>query len=226
MEQGLHAGNRRFIPAALGFLSGRLAASADCTGRIAMNFHARSFATHGAILAGLLLLGACGQQNNDTTAAPPAASSAPAPASAHTAALPAPAVPATTAAPATAGSSAAVAPAPDVFKVDAVTLGEAVTAGYRIAKPTTQFAASQSTIYASVATTGRTSGATLSAHFRYLEGKGQDVTTISQTIATDGPATTTFKLRNPNDWPAGKYQVEIAIDGKPVDRQAFEVKAA
>jgi len=194
-----------------------------------MNLFARSFATRGAILAGLLLLGACSQQGNDTAAPPPAASSAPAPASAHTAALPAPAapaVPATTAAPATAGSSAAAVPAPDVFKVGAVTLGEAVTAGYRIAKPTTLFAASQNIIYASVATTGRTSGATLSAHFRYLEGKGEDVTTISQTIATDGPATTTFKLRNPNDWPAGKYQVEIAIDGKPVDRQAFEVKAA
>ena len=201
-----------------------------------MNLPARSFALRGMALAGLLLLGAC-NKHDESASTPPAASTAPAPA--HTAPVPpaaatstmpapaAPAAPATTAAPASAGTSAAATPAaPEVFKVDAVQLGEAVTAGYKVVKPTTTFAPTQNTIYASVSTTGSTTGATLSAHFSYLEGKGQDVTTISQTIATDGPATTTFKLRNPNDWPAGKYKVEIAIDGKPVTSQTFEVKAA
>ena len=199
-----------------------------------MNLQARSFALRGLALAGLLLLGACGKHDESTTATPPATSTAPAPAhtamvppAAATAPAPTPAAPATAALPASAGTSAAASPAaPEAFKVDAVQLGEAVTAGYKIAKPATTFAPTQSTIYASVSTTGSTSGATLSAHFSYLEGKGQDVTTISQTIATDGPATTTFKLRNPNDWPAGKYKVEIAVDGKPVTSQTFEVKAA
>jgi hypothetical protein len=198
-----------------------------------MNLPARSFALRGMALAGLLLLGACDKHNEPATT-PPAASTVPVPA--HTAPVPpapatsaasAPAAPATTAAPASAGTSAAATPAaPEVFKVDAVQLGEAVTAGYKVVKPTTTFAPTQNAIYASVSTTGSTTGATLSAHFSYLEGKGQEVTTISQTIATDGPATTTFKLRNPNDWPAGKYKVEIAIDGKPVTSQTFEVKAA
>jgi pyruvate/2-oxoglutarate dehydrogenase complex dihydrolipoamide acyltransferase (E2) component len=199
-----------------------------------MTIKARSLALHGVALAGLLLLGACGKHEEPASATPPAASTAPTPAPAHTAPAPAPAAPATApapagtaAAPASAGTSAAAAPAAtNVFQVEDVTLGEAVTAGYKIVKPTTTFAPSQNTIYASVATTGTTAGATLSAHFSYLEGKGQDVTTISQTIATDGPATTTFKLRNPNEWPAGKYKVEIAIDGKPVTSQTFEVKAA
>jgi pyruvate/2-oxoglutarate dehydrogenase complex dihydrolipoamide acyltransferase (E2) component len=199
-----------------------------------MTIKARSLALHGVALAGLLLLGACGKHEEPASATPPAASTAPTPAPAHTAPAPAPAAPATApapagtaAAPASAGTSAAAAPAAtNVFQVEDVTLGEAVTAGYKIVKPTTTFAPSQNTIYASVATTGTTVGATLSAHFSYLEGKGQDVTTISQTIATDGPATTTFKLRNPNEWPAGKYKVEIAIDGKPVTSQTFEVKAA
>jgi hypothetical protein len=201
-----------------------------------MKIQARSFALHGMALAGLLLLGACGKHDNETATAPPAAStaptSAPTPAPAHTAPAPAastpvPAASGTAAAPASAGTSASAAPAvPDLFRVEQVQMGEAVTAGYKIAKPTTTFDASQNTIYASVATLGTTTGATLSAHFSYLEGKGQDVTTISQTIATDGPATTTFKLRNPNDWPAGKYKVEIAIDGKPAGSQTFEVKAA
>lgn len=197
-----------------------------------MKIQTRSLALHGMAVAGLLLLAACGKHENETATTPPAASTAPAPAVAHTAPMPAssaplPATAGTAAAPAAAGTSAAVAPAAtDVFKVDQVQMGEAVTAGYKIAKPMTSFDPSQNTIYASVATTGTTTGATLSAHFSYLEGKGQDVTTISQTIATDGPATTTFKLRNPNDWPAGKYKVEIAIDGKPVTSQTFEVKAA
>ncbi|HEV2622456.1 MAG TPA: hypothetical protein VGU65_10265 [Frateuria sp.] len=197
-----------------------------------MTIQARSIALRGTALAGLLLLAACGKHEEPAATTPPAASTAPAPA--HTAPMPAPAhtapaAPAaagTAAAPASAGTSATAAPAPtNVFKVEDVSLGEAVTAGYKIAKPTTTFEPSQNTIYASVATTGTTAGATLSAHFSYLEGKGQDVTTISQTIATDGPATTTFKLRNPNQWPAGKYKVEIAVDGKPVTSQTFEVKA-
>ena len=195
-----------------------------------MTLHARSLALYGMAVAGLLLLAACGKHENETATTPPAASTAPAPAMAHTAPAPAASTPApagTAAMPAKAGTSASATPAPaNVFKVEQVQMGEAVTAGYKIAKPTTTFDASQNTIYASVATTGTTPGATLSAHFSYLEGKGEDVTTISQTIATDGPATTTFKLRNPNNWPAGKYKVEIAINGKPAASQTFEVKAA
>ncbi|UGB37938.1 hypothetical protein [Frateuria soli] len=197
-----------------------------------MKIQTRSLALHGTALAGLLLLAACGKHEDQAATTPPAASTVPAPAVAHTAPTPAssaplPATSGTAAAPAAAGTSAAVTPAAThVFKVDQVQMGESVTASYKIAKPTTSFDPSQNTIYASVATTGTTTGATLSAHFSYLEGKGQDVTTISQTIATDGPATTTFKLRNPNDWPAGKYKVEIAIDGKPAASQTFEVKAA
>jgi hypothetical protein len=195
-----------------------------------MKIQTRTLALHGMAFAGMLLLAACGKHENETATAPPAASTAPAPAMAHTAPVPATSAPApagSAAMPAKAGTSAAATPVPaNVFKVEQVQMGEAVTAGYKIAKPTTSFDASQNTIYASVATTGATPGATLSAHFSYLEGKGQDVTTISQTIATDGPATTTFKLRNPNNWPAGKYKVEIAIDGKPAASQTFEVKAA
>ena len=195
-----------------------------------MTLHARSLALHGMAVAGLLLLAACGKHENETATTPPAASTAPAPAVTHTAPAPATSAPApagSAAVPAKAGTSASATPVPaNVFKVEQVQMGEAVTAGYKIAKPTTTFDASQNTIYASVATTGTTPGATLSAHFSYLEGKGEDVTTISQTIATDGPATTTFKLRNPNNWPAGKYKVEIAIDGKPAASQTFEVKAA
>lgn len=196
-----------------------------------MNRHARYLFLAGTAL-GAGLLGACGKHDNTPAATTPAAAStaatpmpahsAPAPMPARAASTPAPAA----TAPASAGSSAAAPAVDNTFKVADVQLGDTVTAAYKIAKPTTSFAPTQKTIYASVATTGSTSGATLSAHFSYLEGKGQPVSTISQTIATDGPATTTFKLHNPHDWPAGKYKVEISLDGKPVSSQTFEVKAA
>jgi hypothetical protein len=139
-----------------------------------------------------------------------------------------PAAPATAAAPAAAGTTAApgTGAAAEVFKVDQLQLGDAVTSSYKINKPTTTFTPTQSTIYASVTTSGRTTGSTLSARWTYLENQGEQISTISQTIATDGPATTTFKVRNPSSWPQGKYKVEISLDGKPVTAQTFEVKAA
>lgn len=185
-----------------------------------------------AAIAGMLSLSACGK--HDDTAAPtapatpattampaPIAPSVPASAPGPATAVPAPA--GTAPAPATAGTAAA--PAGDVaFRVDSVKLGDAV-ASNKVTRPRTTFAPSDSSIYASVVTSGNTEGSTLSAHWSYLEGKGQPVTTISQTIATQGPATTTFHVQNPNDWPQGKYKVEIAIDGKPVGSETFEIKA-
>lgn len=85
------------------------------------------------------------------------------------------------------------------------------------------FATSDKTLYATVATEGSTQGATLNAKWSYLEGEGQLVSSISQSIATDGPAITTFKVQNPDLWPAGKYKVEISLDGKPVAKQDFQI---
>jgi hypothetical protein len=194
-----------------------------------MTHPARSPILYVALVAGLLL-SACGKHADEQApaATPPAASTAmtpPAPASSAPAPAStaiAPATPTTTAAPASASTTAA---ATDAFKVDQLQLGDAITSGYKVSKPTTTFAPSQNTIYASVSTTGRTAGSTLSARWSYLENEGQQISTISQTIATDGPATTTFKVRNPNNWPQGKYKVEISLDGKPVTAQTFEVKA-
>lgn len=199
-----------------------------------MTHLARSPFLYGAIVAGLLL-GGCGKHADESaTSAPPAASTAMTPAPAVSAPAPTPAAtsmmpaPSTTAAmPASAGTTTAVATpgAVAAFKVDQLQLGDAVTSGYKISKPATTFAPSQNTIYASVTTTGSTPGSTLSARWSYLENDGQQISTISQTIATDGPATTTFKVRNPHDWPQGKYKVEISLDGKPVTAQTFEIKA-
>ncbi|WP_329742233.1 hypothetical protein [Dyella sp. A6] len=202
-----------------------------------MSLHLRSAALYTAMFAGVLTLAACGKSAppaaspaNASTAAAPAkatsvaakpavSSSAPAPAaSAH-----APAT-ASTAAAAAASTAKAATPAPaDAFKVASLAVGTAVNAEHKVRKPEDHFAQDQKTLYASVATLGDTDGATLNATWRYLEGKGQLVSSISQRVATSGPATTTFKVENPDLWPAGKYQVDISLDGKVVESKGFEI---
>jgi hypothetical protein len=202
-----------------------------------MKLSARSAALYSVTFAGLLALSACGK-NEQQPANPPAASStAPAPAAPSTAAKPAPAstapatpapastaaapAPASTAAPA---SAAAPAAADNSFQVANVTLGDAVTPDHKVRKEVTEFAPSQKTIYVSVDTSGTTAGATLNAKWSYLEGKGELVNSVSQSIVADGPATTTFRVQNPDLWPEGKYKVDILLDGKQVSSKEFTVK--
>lgn len=175
-----------------------------------------------------LLLGACGKHE-------PAVSPAGAPAPAHTAAAPAsaPAPAATAAQPAAAttaahadgaAAGASTAPPPAPLTVARLTLGSAVNAEHQVTRASDSFASNDKILYASVATEGSSGGATLNAKWSYLEGQGQLVSSISQSIATDGPAITTFKVQNPDLWPEGKYKVEISIDGKPVAQQDFQIR--
>lgn len=188
--------------------------------------------------SGLLMLSACGKHDASTDApasastaatAPTAPAMTPAPAAtvpAPTGTAVTPAMPASTA-PAPASTTASAAPvASDAFAVSKVVVGDAVTAAHTVNQAKDTIAATQKAIYASVETSGRTDGATLSARWSYDEGKGQLVSAISQSIATSGPAVTTFKIQNPNAWPEGKYTVEIALDGKPVSTRSFEVKSS
>lgn len=104
-----------------------------------------------------------------------------------------------------------------------LTLGDAVNAAHQITHASASFAPSERIIYASVATEGRSSGVTLNAKWSYLEGSGQLISSVSQPIATDGPAVTTFSVQNPDLWPAGKYKVEISLDGQPVASEDFDI---
>jgi hypothetical protein len=154
----------------------------------------------------------------------------PAAAPASTAPTPAatpPASSSTSAKPASATTTGAVtAPAAaNGFAVSNVVVGDAVASNHKVSKAANVIAPNKSSIYASVETTGQTAGATLSARWSYVEGNGQLVSAISQSIATTGPAVTTFRIQNPHAWPEGKYKVDIALDGKPVSSKTFEVKA-
>jgi hypothetical protein len=188
----------------------------------------RTTALCSATLASLLLLSACGKNEPVAPAGEPAT-----PATATSATTPPPA--STVAAPATTGTSASIAPAStpatptaatasEPLSIAKVSLGRDVNAEHQVARASSHFAPNDKAIYASVATEGSSEGATLNARWSYLEGTGQLVSSISQSIATDGPAVTTFKVQNPDLWPEGKYQVEISLDGKSVSKQDFEVR--
>jgi len=201
-----------------------------------MKLSARSAALYSVTFAGLLALSACGKNEQQPANQPASPSTAPAPAAPSTAAKPAPAstapAPASTAAaPAhastTAPAEAAAAPAAadNSFQVSTITLGDAVTPDHKVKKEVTTFSPSQKTIYVSVDTSGSTAGATLNAKWSYLDsGNGTLVTSTSQSIVAEGPATTTFRVQNPNLWPEGKYKVDISIDGKQVGSKTFDVK--
>ena len=179
---------------------------------------------YSAALAGLLLLSACGKHE------PPAgkaATAAPATVKASTppSPKPAPVVPTSASTPraATTATPATTASVNTPLTVARLTLGNAVNAAHEVIHASTKFAFNDKIIYASVATAGRSSGATLNAKWSYLEGPGQLISSITESIATDGPAVTTFKVENPDLWPEGKYKVEIWLDGKPVAQQDFEI---
>jgi hypothetical protein len=146
--------------------------------------------------AATLTLAACGKKE------PPPPPPAPAPAPA---AAPAPA------------------PAPVGVTLSAVTLGKAVGADKKVSAPTEVFAKGD-TIHASIDTTGAGS-ATLVAKWTYTkDGKTAPVKEDTATITPTGPAATEFHISKPDGWPAGDYQVEILLDGKPVATKSFKVQ--
>ncbi|AHX15513.1 hypothetical protein CH75_21505 [Dyella jiangningensis] len=199
-----------------------------------MKIQARNTALYCATLAGLLMLSACGKKDEEQTSTPPPAPAASAPAPAAPAptstTLPTPA-PSTTPAPtgttpapaSTSGKSASLKPAENI-KVTSVTIGSAVDASLAISREQRNFKPQDKDIYASVATTGNTDNATLNAKWSYVEGKEQPFSTTSESIATTGPAVTTFKVENPNAWPQGKYKVEISLNGRTVASEDFVVR--
>lgn len=192
-----------------------------------MNIQARRTALYCTTLAGLLVLSACGK-NQEPPGTPSAApgSSAPAPAAPAPATTAPPAPSPTSTAPApvqTTGKSASVKSGGEI-KVAAVTIGSQVDASHAISKEQRQFAPEDQSIYASVATTGTSDNATLNAKWSYLEGRDETFSSTTESIATDGPAVTTFKVQNPNAWPKGKYKVIISLNGKQVASEGFEVR--
>ena len=120
--------------------------------------------------------------------------------------------------PAPAPVEPAPAPAPTPATVSSVDLGNAVGADNKVTTASTSFAKAD-TIHASVATDG--AGGKLNAKWTYQDG--QTVDSQDKDVAA-GPQVSDFSISKPDGWPAGKYKVEISLDGNVVQSRDFEVK--
>lgn len=120
--------------------------------------------------------------------------------------------------PATPATMPAPAPAPTPATVVSVDLGSAVGADNKVTMAATSFA-TKDIIHASVATDG--AGGKLNAKWTYQDG--QTVDSQDKDVAS-GPQVSDFSISKPDGWPAGKYKVEISLDGNVVQSRDFEVK--
>ena len=102
-----------------------------------------------------------------------------------------------------------------------VKLGRSIDGNKRIISATEEFSPTE-TVYASVETMGSAPSATLVARWSYEDG--QLVDESSQTIAPSGTAVTEFHVAKPSGWPAGKYKLEVLLDGKSAATKEFTVR--
>jgi hypothetical protein len=111
----------------------------------------------------------------------------------------------------------------EAVRVTDVELGRSIDAQGRIADDagTDDFARTD-TIYVSVNTEGSAAGARLTARWTFEDG--QVVDESSQTLSASGPATTEFHISNPGGFPAGRYTVQIQLDGRTVETEEFTIR--
>ena len=78
-------------------------------------------------------------------------------------------------------------------------------------------------IIVSVKTDGAATNASLGAKLTYQDG--QVAGEQSATLTTSGAETTNIEFSKASAWPAGKYRVDVTLDGQPAGTtQEFEVK--
>jgi predicted small lipoprotein YifL len=119
--------------------------------------------------------------------------------------------------------AAPVAVAPAEVAVAALTLGNAVGADAKVSAATETFAPAD-TIYVSVDTTG---AGTAGLAVKWTHHKDGQVAVVKEeliSISPSGPATTEFHVSKPDGWPAGDYEVEIVLNGKPAGSRKFVVR--
>ena len=105
-------------------------------------------------------------------------------------------------------------------RVSHIDLGRDLTADKMIGNRTDSFKPND-TIYASVATEGAAPSTTIKARWTYQDG--QIVSESTQTIAPTGDARTEFHVSKPDGWPAGKYKIEVLVNGATAGTKEFEV---
>jgi hypothetical protein len=129
---------------------------------------------------------------------------------------------ATEAAASAAEAPAALPPLPTGdFRITAVGLGKAVDEEGQVTEALTTFGPGDK-IHAAVVAVGSSDGLTLSA--RWLAADGTEIAKAGQSLNPATPTITTFSIAQPEPWPVGAYQVEIAINDRVVETRTFEVR--
>ena len=77
-------------------------------------------------------------------------------------------------------------------------------------------------IYASVLSIGAHQGLKLSADWRAPDGS--IIAKSEQPLVPQSDLATTFNLSNPAAWPAGDYELRLAIDGHTIRTEKFSVR--
>jgi len=117
-------------------------------------------------------------------------------------------------------------PSAAAVTVTGVDLGNAVGADMRVTSPMDVFSPND-TIYAAVATaTSDPAGSvpgTVGVRWTHVDS-GQVVHEESQDLTLSGDGITDFQISKPDGWPAGKYKLEVMLDGKLVQTREFQVK--
>jgi hypothetical protein len=106
-------------------------------------------------------------------------------------------------------------------RVSQIDMGRSLTADRTISDKADSFKPND-TVYASIATEGAAATATLKARWTYQDGQVVDEST--QTIAPTGAARTEFHVSKPDGWPAGKYKLEVFLNGSSAATRDFEVQ--
>jgi hypothetical protein len=112
--------------------------------------------------------------------------------------------------------------APAGVTVSSIDLGKAVGADHKISEPATTFGP-QDTVYVAVSTTGTAASSAIKARWTYGDN-AKLVKEDTVTIQPTGNDVTDLSVSNPKGWPAGKYKVEITVDGTSAGTKDFEVQ--
>ena len=106
-------------------------------------------------------------------------------------------------------------------RVSQIDMGRSLSADKKITDNTESFKPND-TIYASIATAGSATTATLKARWTYQDG--QVVNESTQAIAPAGDARTEFHISKPDGWPTGKYKLEVFLNGSSAATRDFQVE--
>ena len=107
-----------------------------------------------------------------------------------------------------------------LVSVSSVTIGNAAAPDRTV--PALSTLGTQDDIVVSVRTDGSAQNVTLGARLTYEDGQVAGEQTAS--LNTNAAETTNITFANAKAWPAGRYTVQVMVDGQPVASQNIEIR--